>query len=105
MGETVVQGRLLLIGRPFPPSAFAGGKERPYLLNAFCQRQGILHKLIRPRTPEHNGKVERSHRIDQERFHRTLSFYSLEDLREQGARWMKRYNSPPRMALRLKTPD
>ena len=26
-------------------------------------------------------------------------------LREQGTRWMKRYNSTPRMALGLRTPD
>ncbi len=25
---------------------------------------GIRHKLIKPRTPRHNGKVERSHRKD-----------------------------------------
>lgn len=25
----------------------------------------IHHKLIKPRTPRHNGKVERSHRNDQ----------------------------------------
>ena len=80
-------------------------KEGPCLLDAFCQWQGIAHKLIRPRTPEHNGKVERSHRIDQERFYRTLSFYSLGDLREQGARWAKRYNSTLRMALGLRSPD
>ena len=86
-----------------PGSKYA--KEGPCLLDAFCQRQGIFHKLIRPRTPEHNGKVERSHRIDRERFYRTLSFYSLGDLREQGSRWMKRYNSTPRMALGLRTPD
>ncbi|EDP27182.1 hypothetical protein COPEUT_00703 [Coprococcus eutactus ATCC 27759] len=27
------------------------------------------HKLIRPRTPRHNSKVERRHRKDQERFY------------------------------------
>lgn len=27
----------------------------------FCKKVGIEHKLIRPRTPWHNGKVERSH--------------------------------------------
>ena len=80
-------------------------KEGPCALDAFCQRQGISHKLIRPRTPEHNGKVERSHRIDQERFYRALSFYSLGDLREQGARWMRRYNSTPRIVLKLRSPD
>lgn len=30
---------------------------------------GIEHKLIKPKTPRHNGKVERSHRKDQERFY------------------------------------
>ncbi|MEI3103090.1 MAG: DDE-type integrase/transposase/recombinase [Oscillospiraceae bacterium] len=30
---------------------------------------GIRHKLIRPYTPRHNGKVERSHREDQRRFY------------------------------------
>lgn len=33
---------------------------------------GIKHNLIKPRTPWHNGKVERSHRMDQR------SFYELE---------------------------
>ena len=64
-----------------------------------------LRKTIRPRTPEHNGKVERSHRLDQERFYRTLSFHSLPDLREQGARRMRRYNSTPRMMVGLMSPN
>ena len=36
---------------------------------------GIRHKLIRPYTPRHNGKVERSHREDQKRFYSCHSFY------------------------------
>ena len=47
--------------------------------------------------PERNGKIERSHRIDQEKFFRNLSFYSLRYLREQGAMWNKRYNETPAM--------
>jgi len=80
-------------------------KAGPCLLDAFCSANGITHKLIRPRTPEHNGKVERSHRIDQEKFYRTLSFYSLSDLREQGKRWNARYNATPRIVLGLRSPD
>ena len=57
------------------------------------------------RTPEHNGKVERSHRIDQEKFYRRLLFHSLSDLAQQGARWMRRYNGMPRMALHMKSPN
>ena len=47
------------------------------------RKYGIRHKLIKPRTPRHNGKVERSHRKDNERFYATHSFYSLQDFRIQ----------------------
>jgi len=32
--------------------------------DTLCGELGIIHKLIRPRTPRHNGKVERSSRND-----------------------------------------
>ncbi len=83
----------------------AATREGPNLLERFCLENGITHKFIRPRTPEHNGKVERSHRIDQERFYRNLSFFSLEDLRAQGARWNRRYNETPRIVLNLRSPN
>lgn len=60
---------------------------------------GIKHKLIRPRTPWHNGKVERSHRNDQERFYNFLSFYSFNDLKEQMYRYMRRSNNIPMAVL------
>ena len=64
----------------------------------------IRHHRIRPRTPEHNGKVERSHRNDNERFYTFLKFYSIEDLRSQGARYLKRSNSIPMAVLGYLTP-
>ena len=42
---------------------------------------GIKHKKIRPFTPRHNGKVERSHRKDNKRFYATHCFFSFEDFR------------------------
>ncbi|MBE6853987.1 MAG: transposase [Ruminococcus sp.] len=45
----------------------------------FRQKHCVVHKLIRPRTPWHNGKVERSHRSNQERFYNFLKFYSYDD--------------------------
>ena len=36
---------------------------------------GIRHKQIRPYTPRHNGKVERSHRKDNEMFYAKKTFY------------------------------
>lgn len=80
-------------------------RNYPNLLESFCSEYGIIHKLIRPRTPEHNGKVERSHRIDQDKFYRTLRFYSLDDLKIQGKAWNKKYNNMPRFTLKCKTPN
>ena len=36
-------------------------KKFQNLLEKICIENGIIHKFIRPGTPEHNGKVERSH--------------------------------------------
>ena len=63
----------------------------PLNLTLFQKRlleYGIRHKQIRPFTPRHNGKVERSHRKNNERFYATHTFYSFEDFSRQ----LKRYN-------------
>jgi transposase InsO family protein len=41
--------------------------------------KGIGHVYIKPRTPRLNGKVERSHRIDAEEFHRLLDGVVVDD--------------------------
>lgn len=84
-----------------------GKNSREYdnYLEVFLTENNIKHHLIRPRTPEHNGKVERSHRIDQDKFYRTLKFYSLKDLKKQGKAWNKRYNDLPKMVLNFKSPN
>jgi len=60
---------------------------------------GIRHKLIRPYTPRHNGKVERSHREDQKRFYSCHSFFSLEDFAAQLAAHNRRSNNFPMRPL------
>ena len=49
----------------------------PTLFEKTAAELNIRHKLIRPYTPRHNGKVERSHREDQKRFYSCHSFYSF----------------------------
>lgn len=78
--------------------------SRIHPLDVFCRHYHIRHKLIRPRTPWHNGKVERSHRNDQERFYNYLSFYSLEDLQLQMKRYLYRSNRIPMAILNWKSP-
>ena len=64
----------------------------------------ISHKLIKPRTPRHNGKVERSHRNDQQRFYSYLKFYSYDDLQKQMKTYLKRSNNIPMQVLNWLTP-
>ena len=73
-------------------------------MDTLLNKLSIKHYKIRPRTPEHNGKVERSHRNDNERFYSYLKFYSIEDLREQGARYLKRSNNIPMAVLKYLSP-
>ena len=68
-------------------------KYHPFDL--FCNKNKIEHKTIKPRTPRHNGKVERSHRNDNERFYRWLKFYSFEDLKLQMKAYLQRSNNIP----------
>ena len=74
--------------------------ERVHPFDRFCEKVGILHQLIKPRTPRHNGKVERSHRNDNERFYRFLRFYSFQDLQVQMAAYLKRSNQIPISTLK-----
>lgn len=73
--------------------------DRVHPFDVFCKQHQIEHKLIRPRTPWHNGKVERSHRNDQERFYNYLKFYSYEDLLLQMNRYLYRANRIPMQIL------
>lgn len=65
----------------------------------------IGQDLIKPYTPKHNGKVERSHRKDNERFYKTHRFYSLEDARLQIRRYNQEYNNFPMQPLDWKSPN
>lgn len=77
---------------------------RIHYFDRFCLHFNIHHKTIRPRTPWHNGKVERSHRNDQERFYNYLKFYSYDDLLIQMKRYLKRSNNIPMAVLGWKSP-
>lgn len=78
--------------------------KRIHPLDILCNKLHITHKTIRPATPWHNGKVERSHRNDQERFYNHLNFYSYEDLQLQMKRYLRRSNRIPMSILGWKSP-
>lgn len=74
------------------------------LFEATAASLGIRHKLIRPFTPRHNGKVERSHREDQKRFYGSHRFYSLDDFATQLAVHLRRSNNIPMRPLHWLSP-
>ena len=81
------------------------GHEFPFAFALAVQALGIRHRYIKPRCPQQNGKVERSHRIDQEEFwgrHRFADF----DSAVVGLRaWETRYNHERfSLALQGRTP-
>ena len=68
------------------------------------EEHGIRHKKIRPFTPKHNGKVERSHRKDNEYFYASHRFYSFEDFAKQLKVHNRRYNAFPMRPLGWRSP-
>ena len=70
-------------------------RDLPTLFEKTAGDLGIRHKLIRPYTPRHNGKVERSRREDQKRFYSCHSVFSLNDFAKQLAVHNRRSNNFP----------
>lgn len=79
-------------------------RDVPTLFEHTAHMLGIRHKLIRPYTPRHNGKVERSHREDQKRFYDSHSFFSLDDFGRQLAAHQQRSYDLPMRPLRFLSP-
>ena len=80
-------------------------REKKTLFEKALEEAGIRHKLIKPKTPRHNGKVERSHRKDQERFYYNKIFCSFEDFKNRLKYWEKEYNNFPMKPLKWLSPN
>lgn len=78
---------------------------RLHALDMLCNKLGIGHYLIDPGKPAQNGKVERSHRTDQEKFYDQLKFHSFKDLRYKMKIWNQTYNNTKHCGLAGKTPN
>lgn len=66
---------------------------------------GIEYQRIRVATPRHNGKVERQHRIDQDRFYDHFRMYSLADGQRQMAAYQKKSNNYIKGCLGMRSPN
>jgi transposase InsO family protein len=81
------------------------GQEFPFAFVLAVQAAGIRHRYIRPRRPQQNGKVERSHRIDQEEFWGRQRFPDFETAAAALSTWEATYNYQRfSLALQGRTP-
>ena len=86
-------------GTEFTYKYISDDTECPF--DTVLRNTGIEHKLIPPRTPWHNGKVERSHRNDQrDRKH----FGSLEEFNSKLAEHLSWSNNKTMRTLGRKSP-
>jgi len=70
-----------------------------------CQKLNIIHYLIDPGKPAQNGKVERSHRTDQEMFYDRHQFKTILGLKRAIKQWNINYNNLEHCSLGGKTPN
>jgi transposase InsO family protein len=71
------------------------GAEFQSLFHYHLLDRGISHDYIKPRTPRLNGKVERSHRIDNEEFYQLLDGMVIDDTKvfnDKLREWEDFYN-------------
>ncbi len=63
----------------------------------------IGHRCIKPYTPRHNGRVERSHGKDSRYFYNS-TFYSMDDIKKKLRRYLINYNNFPMKPLKYLSP-
>jgi hypothetical protein len=65
--------------------------RKPLPFEVFLEGRGIRHKLISMVTPKQNGKVERSHRTDDEEFYNRSAYRKPDMRRRRLARHLDYY--------------
>ena len=81
------------------------GTEFPLAFALTVQEAGTKLRYIEPRRPDQNGKVERSHRVDNEEFWTRYSFSSFDEAAAALRDWERVYNFERfSMALHGETP-
>ena len=92
-------------GTEFTKALISNDPNDKSLFESKLEENGILYHRIRIATPRHNGKVERQHRIDQQRFYNHLRMYSLEDGRKQLVVYQEKSNEYIKHCLGPRSPN
>lgn len=90
-------------GTEFTYKFISDDKKCPFEI--LLKELGIKHRLIKPRTPWHNGKVERSHSMDQRYFYEYEHFRDMDDLNVKLANHLDFTNNKPMRIFNGKSPN
>ena len=85
--------------------ALMSNDGKPSLFEETLEACGIKYHRIRVATPRHNGKVERQHRTDENRFYKKMKKYNFDDGRRQLTKYNEKSNNVPKICLGFLTPN
>lgn len=86
-------------------NALSGQKcDLPTLFEQELNTMKIAHRRIRVGTPKHNGRVERQHGLDMQRFYRNSQFSSLDDARQKLCAYNAWSNTRIKTCLNFQSP-
>ena len=92
-------------GTEFTNALLVTKSKHKTLFEETLMEMGIEYHRIRIATPRHNGKVERQHRIDEQRFYKQMRMFSLADGRKQLAVYQRASNDHIMTCLGMKSPN
>ena len=92
-------------GTEFTNALLVTKSKHKTLFEEALMKMGIEYHRIRIATPRHNGKVERQHRIDEQRFYKQMRMFSLADGRKQLAVYQRASNDHIMTCLGMKSPN
>lgn len=92
-------------GTEFTNALLVTKSKHKTLFEEALMEMGIEYHRIRIATPRHNGKVERQHRIDEQRFYKQMRMFSLADGRKQLAVYQRASNDHIMTCLGMKSPN
>ena len=97
-------------GAEFTKRLLVADDDNKSLFELTATHLNIQVKYIRPHTPKHNGKVERSHREDQkllysEVIRRKRPFVDFNDFKQRLKRHQDKTNNRPMQPLNLQSPN
>lgn len=91
-------------GTEFTNALLVVKSKHKTLFEEALEEMDVIYHRIKIATPRHNGKVERQHRKDGQRFYRKMRMYNLEDGRKQLRKYQEKSKHYPIISLKFQSP-